>query len=411
MGCWSGEVTPQSREDVTHHESTWTFTRDFPLQYWKFRRELNRIRLQLQAIPEFFYEPWLRRWHDLRRRVRLRSSPGIDLAADKVAIYLVYQPTGLQASTLLACRHLRAQGYSPLVISNAPLSGVDRRRLLQEAWAVVERPNFGYDFGGYRDGILLLEDWSVRPRSLILMNDSIWFPAREGDDTIRRMEQLRSEFCGVLMLGSDAYSRHPRHREPFLGSFFLLFKDELIQHPAFRRFWLEYRSTSNKYKTIRRGERGLSNAMRDAGFEGASLFRNEEFHDHVGRLSYNELLAMLHGIVTIDPELREEIRKTLEQAEIEDPSQQGRRREDLRRMIVDATKKGNIFSTAPICMLDDFQISFVKKSKDPQNLIGLKKIVEIMNTGRLRTKLVAEVREEIQLVVSSFSINRMDKGH
>lgn len=376
------------------------------MQRWKLRRELNRIRQQLQAIPEFFYEPLLRRWHDARRSVRLRTSDGFAPQTDKVAIYLIYQPQGLQASTLLACRHLRAQGYCPLVISNSPLSDRDRERLSTESWRVVERPNFGYDFGGYRDGILLLEDWSVRPSSLILKNDSIWFPAREHDETLTRLESLPSGFCGVLTLGSDAYSRHPRHREPFLGSFFLLFKAEALKHPGFRRFWREYRSTSNKYKTIRRGERGLSNAMREAGFEGASLFRNEDFHDHVGKLSFNELLAMLHGIATVDLVLKEEIRQTLERFETAILPLEESDAARLRQLILDATRKSNIFSTAPICMLDHFGISFVKKSKDPQNLAGLEKIVEFMTEGGLQTVLSAEVREEIRRAVSGGAPNR-----
>ena len=368
------------------------------MQHWKLRRELNRISQQLRAIPEFFYEPFLRRWHDSHRSTRLKSSDGAAPLADKVAIYLIYQPQGLQASTLLACRHLRGQGYCPLVISNAPLSKSDRERLSRESWRIVERPNFGYDFGGYRDGILLLEDWSVRPSSLILLNDSIWFPAREDDDSIRRLESLPSGFCGVLTLGSDVYSRHPRHREPFLGSFFLLFKTEVIQHPGFRRFWKEYRCTSNKYKTIRRGERGLSNALRDAGFEGASLFRNEDFHGHVEKLSFDALLAMLRGIATVDPILKAKIRETLERFSNEDRPDEPGNAEQLRRLILDATRKSNVFSTAPICMLDHFRISFVKKSKDPPNLAGLEKIAEVLSTGGLQTVLAAEVRQELQQV-------------
>jgi hypothetical protein len=57
-------------------------------------------------------------------------------------------------------------------------------------------------------------------------------------------------------------------------------------------------------------------------------------------------------------------------------------------------------------MLDHFGISFVKKSKDPQNLAGLEKIVELMTAGGLQTVLSAEVREEIRRAVSGGAPNR-----
>ncbi len=142
---------------------------------WKVRRELGRLGQQLRAIPEAVWEPFAAarmtgRW---RAGFRRWTAPG---ACAQGALVLCWQPRGLAPSFLDMLDHLVTCGYAPFVVSNAPLSSADRQSLHPRIWRAVERPNFGYDFGGYRDGLFLLRRWGIRPDRLVILNDSIWFP-------------------------------------------------------------------------------------------------------------------------------------------------------------------------------------------------------------------------------------------
>ena len=362
---------------------------------WKVRRELGRLSQQLRAVLEFFYEPFLRWQHDRERTERLKVTPGASTPARKVAVYLVFQPRGLAESSLLTCRHLAAGGYAPLVVSNAPLSEADREQLQAVSWKVVERPNFGYDFGGYRDGIWLLDQWGERPESLILLNDSIWFPALEGDQTIATMEAMPSDFKGVLKLGTGEGAVLRRGREPFLGSFFLMFSAQALRSEAFSLFWRQYLNTSNKYKTIRRGERRLSYVMRDAGFEGWSLFDRTRFDQWLNELEVSGLRRLLDELVTIDPSMASALMATASAYDAANTEAQAAMRTSMLDAINAATRKSNIFSSAPVSMLRDFGLPFVKKARDPWNLRALERLLEYHRKSPGSIRLSAPVGREL----------------
>ena len=366
---------------------------------WKVRRELGRLNQQLRAVLEFFYEPFLRWQHDRERTERLKVTPGASAPSRKVAVYLVFQPRGVAESSLLTCRHLADGGYAPLVISNATLSPADRQRLQAVSWKLVERPNFGYDFGGYRDGIWLLDHWGEQPESLILLNDSIWFPALEGDQTIAKMESMAADFRGILKLGTGEGAVLRRGREPFLGSFFLMFSAKALRSDGFTRFWREYRNTSNKYKTIRRGERRLSYVMRDAGFEGASLFDRTQFDQWLNELEVSTLRRMLDEVVTLDPSLASMLEAMASAHDAADTEAQAAMRHAMLDAIHAATRKSNIFSSAPVSMLRDFGLPFVKKARDPWNLRALERLSQYQRESPDAIRMPASVGRELGSLV------------
>jgi hypothetical protein len=362
---------------------------------WKVRRELHRLGQQLRAAAELFYEPFLRWRHDRERARHLKVTPGNLPASGKVAVYLIFQPRGLAESSLMTCQHLASGGYAPLVVSNAALSESDRSRLQAVSWKVVERPNFGYDFGGYRDGVWLLQQWSVQPESLILMNDSIWFPALEGDQTIATMEAMPSDFKGVLTLGTGEGAVLRRGREPFLGSFFLMFSAKALASNAFAEFWQRYRNTSNKYKTIRRGERRLSYVMRDAGFEGASLFDRTQFDQWIRNLDVAGLRHLVDELVTLDPAIASTLQALAKAHDPADTAASAAYRASMLEAISAATNKSNIFSSAPVSMLRDFELPFVKKARDPWNLRALERLSEYHRKSPGSIRLSAPVGREL----------------
>ena len=220
---------------------------------WKVKREAVRFGQQLRAIPEFFWEPIAQYWHDRAARAGFATYEGALAQSQKIALILVYQPDGVGAATIAMCAHLHARGFAPFVVSNAPLSPQDRVALGPVTWRMLERPNFGYDFGGYRDGIGQLLRWNLVPDHLLIFNDSIWFPLSPDETLLTELEASSADLTGTIL--------RERGDELFLESYCYMIPRATFLHPAFQAFWRGLGLTSNKYKVIRRGERGFSRAM------------------------------------------------------------------------------------------------------------------------------------------------------
>ena len=140
--------------------------------------------------------------------LKMRKTHQGDLPfGSKIAIYLIYPNTGLLQSHVVALTELLRSGYTPLVVSNLPLSGQSVMQLIPICWKIIERENFGYDFGGYRDAILMLQPRFSELQRVILMNDSVWFPIPGAMDWISCAEALNVNLVGSLCIG---FSGQPR---------------------------------------------------------------------------------------------------------------------------------------------------------------------------------------------------------
>ena len=79
---------------------------------WKIRRELERLGQQVRGLTDRFTDPIAQRSLDRAVAAGLPSMNGAMAIGRKVALYLVYQPKGLEASTLATCRRL-SRGLHP----------------------------------------------------------------------------------------------------------------------------------------------------------------------------------------------------------------------------------------------------------------------------------------------------------
>lgn len=237
---------------------------------WKVRREIDGLRQQIAAIPELLFGAARQRRLDRRFPETCRIVDGDAPLAGKVAIFLVFQPHGMAASVLATCRHLRQRGYAVLLVANSPVSAADRVALRDCVWRFAERTNFGYDFGGYRDGIRLLWHWSVAPEQLIILNDSVWFPLHDDETLLQTMEDSAAGFVGAMRYLGPGEAETP-HAGIFMSYFFLL-KRPVLQSQTFVDYWTHYVSTSNKLLTLRRGERAFSRRLFAAGIASEGIY-------------------------------------------------------------------------------------------------------------------------------------------
>ena len=130
---------------------------------WKLKRETKRVAAQLSAIPLLIYEPFAQKLYDRNFEKNIKLYQGIRNLGKQVAVFLIYQPRGLADSIYLTVDHLVASGFEVVIVSNCPLASADLEKLYLRTALVVERPNFGYDFGGYRDAVVIEPRRKGRP--------------------------------------------------------------------------------------------------------------------------------------------------------------------------------------------------------------------------------------------------------
>ena len=254
------------------------------MELWKLQRELLRFGKQIRETPEDLVNYlFATRRYDRTRLDQIRMFDGKLPKSERIAIFLIFPKSGLLKSHLHTLAYFRSKGYATLVISNLPLSEIDRNLLAENCWRIMERPNFGYDFGGYRDGVLSLFDDLALLERLVLMNDSVWFPLPKSRDWLDDVEALGVDFAGA---GSNYFTPRPaidnfrsmkwsystNHKNFHICSFALCLKPTVLRHFGFKKFWHDLRLSDKKKRTVRLGEIGFTQwAMRNSFNVGTTL--------------------------------------------------------------------------------------------------------------------------------------------
>jgi hypothetical protein len=229
--------------------------------FWKVWREIKRILLKGVDVLDAPRRRIRQVSYDADFPSNLTLSEGDQPIGNKVALLIVYQPSGLAKSVLVSCRHLLSIGYSPVVVSNGRLRADDRAALCKHASLVVERPNYGYDFGGYRDGLRLLKLRKIHHEKLILMNDSIWFPIVP---EARMIDDLAADPSGFASPVYEWNSKRGK-RNAHYQSYFYHIDGSILDHPQFDAYWQNYPLSNKKRHVLVTGEKGLTRHLEAKG--------------------------------------------------------------------------------------------------------------------------------------------------
>ena len=128
------------------------------------------------------------------------------------------------------------------------------------------RPNYGYDFGGYRDGVRILRRLKINLDSLLIINDSAWLPLERDSQMLKKLEEDNFPLTGPVF---ESVEKRDKHKEYF-QSYFMLVKSNAYRSKAFSEFWRDYRVSSRKRVVLVRGEEGFSEALFKGGFGGGT---------------------------------------------------------------------------------------------------------------------------------------------
>lgn len=281
---------------------------------WKVRREIDRIKRQVSDAPKQL-DDYLFATHRYDRDLRPQISrfEGVLPETDRVAIYLIYPSVGLLWWHERALRYMRDKGYAALVVSNLALSEADRARLLPLCWRYLERPNVGYDFGGYRDAVLELGARLKGLKRLAIFNDSAWFPLPGARDWLDDAEALDVDFVGSassfgmprpepedFMTMVDRWRVNKGKADFHYGSFALSIGPNILGDPRFLRHWNRLRLSNEKNRIVRRGEMALTQWAIRRGYRTASTLDLDTLDSQLAQLDDAELHSLAQEMVIFD---------------------------------------------------------------------------------------------------------------
>lgn len=288
------------------------------LHWWKIRREMKRVGYQLLNSPvevaKFFI---LRRWYDLVTSRSITRTSGDLSLTDEVGIYLIFPRNGLQASHLTMLGEMARAGIAPVVVTNIPLTKADRESLKTLATRIIERPNIGYDFGGYRDGVLEVASVLPNLRYLWLLNDSVWLIPQ----AISWFDQARSLETDFMAATSNfamprvdphrfrdiVWNHSTNHKNFHYASYALGFGERILQSPAFLKYWRKLNISNDKTRTVRRGEIGLSQWVLRHGFSHGETYKVNQLDIELAKCDDDEVDRIARELVIPDDALLESV--------------------------------------------------------------------------------------------------------
>lgn len=382
----------------------------------KIQRELHRIVSQIRNLPHRVFEIALATpYYDLTKSKYTTVTSGDVGWRNKCAIYLIYPNSGVQKSHILALDRITASGYSPIVVSNLALSSGDRALVAKSSHVLIERPNFGYDFGGYRDGILFLKERIHGLQRLVLLNDSVWFPMPGSYDWLSTSEKSADDFVAAIWAWGmerqdpenyalSEWKIDKRRRHFHYASFALSFSAKVLKDSGFRKFWHLLRLTDDKNVTVRRGEMGLTRWIVRHGYSHSATTELTDFPTLLARLSDGELRAMFDRLISVtDPDM-ERFRELFTQQL--DGGKAGR--PELEKMIIcSVARQGASYAIADFLVTRQ-SFPFLKKSPCTTSAGAARIMLQIAESlnGQAATIFQNEIRDLTRKKLSALTDER-----
>ena len=335
----------------------------------RVRRELRRIYLQLRLWPDAWAGARRRARHDRERPFRITQ--GAQGPEADVAIFLLYQPRGLLASTFATCRHLAEKGFAVIAVSNLPLSDHDRAALAAVSHRVIERPNFGYDFGGYRDGVLHVLESGQVPDNLLILNDSVWFPVLQNDQFLDGLRAQEADLYGPIL--------HKGHLQSYMFSF----KARVTGSSHFRDYWQNLALTDNKVGVVRNCEMKMTAQIAAGGFSVDALARSQDMTQAITALPEADLATILR----YDQENDTSLGRGLRGLDLQGPGWA----EAAKARVAALTGKRYLLKDHPDLLLGALRLPVLKKDRAPQYA----RQRQALTRSRLRDQVNAEVLGEV----------------
>jgi hypothetical protein len=269
------------------------------------RTRADRARLEQEALAGPIYSLWgrlelllivypieglMRLWYHLnprvyseRLRIRRISEGQVARMGNRHVLFVFYGRDSIPAFTQTIIDAIGRRGLNLVISTNAKISPRLRTALLEKCCLLIERADLGRDFGGYKDGISIIQKRFGTPDRLILLNDSLFYFEKGLDEFIAAFD---SE--GELTAMTEVFEHHYH-----LGSFALSFGRQVIENMRVKRYWQSYRPISTRRWSIHKGEVGLTQTLMRAGFRPRVLYHGARLLPHLLDLDGRRLLQVV----------------------------------------------------------------------------------------------------------------------
>lgn len=339
------------------------------LPAWKLKREAQRLAAQtFKVVPNTWEYLTLSLRYDHVMSKGRKCHTGRKQISSEAAIYLIFPVNGVLKSNFQMLEELAAHDITPIVISNQPLSPQDLESLKEKSALVIERPNVGYDFGGYRDAILELEDQISSLTRLYVLNDSVWMLDAE-KSWFQAVRDAGTDFCGATSnYGIRRYSEvdfreieweyTPDHWNFHYASYAFALGHNILQEKGFLDYWKKFRLSNNKKRTVRRGEIGLSKWIKESGYTHSATCDVHNLDKELQDLDPQELENVTRHLII--PEKPRLLKKRNEVLESDPHSSQGIA--DRIKIILTAVSLQAMGYAMPYYTIKSRGFQFIKKS-------------------------------------------------
>lgn len=191
-------------------------------------------------------------------------------AMSKILFYVHYNKNSdLHAHVLYQVKSLRNIFERVVFVSNSPLSSLDKRALSPFVDEFLERANAGFDFYAWKEAIDREGRENISAyESVTLMNDTCFGPLFDLRVAYDRMALDSCDFWGMInhRRGEEVILELGTNIQEHVQSFFMVFKSQVTQSPAWWSFWQEMACETDVFKVIAKYEVRFTQILRDAGF-------------------------------------------------------------------------------------------------------------------------------------------------
>jgi lipopolysaccharide biosynthesis protein len=146
-------------------------------------------------------------------------------------------------------------------VSTSKLSDAEQAPLANLCDRIQLKANVGQDFGMWHYAFQGI-DWQCWDE-VLLVNSSTYAPLHPLAPLFRRLDELPGDFLGIT---------ESLELDPHLQSYFLLFRRQVIRHECWAQFWSHLLPYVDKRQTIRSYELGLTQWLKQHGFQATALF-------------------------------------------------------------------------------------------------------------------------------------------
>jgi len=277
------------------------------LPFWKIKRELKRVFSQAANLSASLADDYLSEHKYGFNPDAITQTKGQSPLSGEACIFLVFPDQGILPSHLRVLEQLRAENIYPVLVSNLPLTEAQRTALIPHCGIIFERPNAGYDFGGYRDAVFLIEDMLPQLDRLFILNDSVWMLS-SAESWFAQARDLGKQFVGATSnygnanreydgASDEPWNYSSSHQGFHYASYALMFDSSILRSKSFMQYWRKIRLSDNKKKTVRRGEIGLSQRLMAEGFSHGATCGPEALDVALNALETDDLKKIVENLV------------------------------------------------------------------------------------------------------------------